>query len=128
MFRNKSPKKQTKGVEVRKEKSKEVVKPKVLKKEAEKTPHVKASQSPQKILQQELWSKAIRNVSNMSNLSNEESSIVKLLADYKTKSSIPQKSTKLKVCFCYYLFVKIIYYFSNYFLSVFIEFYYKRIF
>lgn len=100
MFRNKSPKKQTKGVEVRKEKSKEVVKPKVLKKEGEKTPHVVVPQSPQKILQQELWSKAIVNVSNMSNLSNEENSIVKLLADYKTKSSIPQKSTKLKVSFC----------------------------
>lgn len=53
--------------------------------------------SPQKLLQQELWSKAIVNVSTMSNLSAEESNIAKLLADYKKKSSIPQKSAKLKV-------------------------------
>jgi len=46
---------------------------------------------------QELWYKAIQNVSNMTDLPDEESSIAKLLGDYKNKSSIPQKSKKLKV-------------------------------
>lgn len=100
-YRNKSPNKQAKGVEVRKEKSKIVVKPTVLKKEAEKT-KVEALPSPAKVLQQELWNKAIENVSNISDLSGDESSIVKLLADYKRKSSIPQKSIKLKVSYCLY--------------------------
>lgn len=96
LYRNKSPKKQGKGVEVRKEKIKAVVKPTVLKKEA-KASTIESPQNPQKILQQELWSKAIVNVSNMSNLSEEVSSIIKLLADYKKKSSIPSKNLKLKV-------------------------------
>lgn len=96
IFRNKSPKKQTKGVGVRKEKSKDVVKPTVLKKEAEKI-KVEVPLSPHKALQQELWGKALLNVSNMSNLSDEEESIAKLLSDYKKKSSIPQKRIKLKV-------------------------------
>lgn len=98
--RNNSPKKQGKGVIARKEKLKEVVKPAVLKKEAEKTIKVETVPSPQKVLQQELWKKAIENVGKMSNLSDEESSIVKLLVDYKTKASIPQKSSKLKASFC----------------------------
>lgn len=101
MYRNKSPNKQAKGVEVRKEKSKIIVKPTVLKKEAEKT-KVEAPTNPAKVLQQELWSKAIENVSNISDLSDDESSIVKLLADYKRKASIPQKSIKLKVSYCFY--------------------------
>jgi len=91
-----SPKKQGKGGVARKEKSKEVVKPAVLKKEGEKTTKVESVPSPQKILQQELWRKAIENVAKMSNLSDEESSIAKLLVDYKIKASIPQKSAKLK--------------------------------
>lgn len=81
---------------MRKDKSKIVVKPTVLKKEAEKT-KVEVPSNPVKVLQQEVWNKAIENVSNMSELSDEESSIVKLLADYKRKSSIPLKSIKLKV-------------------------------
>lgn len=103
IFRNKSAKKQSKGVVVRKEKSKDVVKPTVLKKEAEKD-KVDVSLNPHKILQQELWSKAILNVSNMSNLSDEEESIAKLLSDYKKKSSIPQKRIKLKVNIYFILF------------------------
>jgi len=94
--KNNSPKKQGKGGVARKEKSKEVVKPAVLKKEGEKTTEVESVPSPQKILQQELWRKAIENVAKMSNLSDEESSIAKLLVDYKIKASIPQKSAKLK--------------------------------
>jgi len=93
--KNKSPKKQGKGVGVRTEKSKEVVKPVVLKNEAKKI-KTETPPSPQKLLQQELWKKAIENVSVMSDLSAEENSIAKLLADYKKKSSIPQKSAKLK--------------------------------
>ncbi|VVC40665.1 Hypothetical protein CINCED_3A009907 [Cinara cedri] len=92
---NKSPKKQGKGVEVRKEKSKVVVKPEVLKKEAVKA-KVDTPPSPHKLIQQELWGKAIVNVSNLSTLSDEESSIAKLLADYKKKSSIPFKSLKFR--------------------------------
>lgn len=67
-----------------------------MKKEGEK---VKAEVpiSPHKALQQELWDKAILNVSNMPNLSDEEGSITKLLSDYKKKSSIPQRRIKLKV-------------------------------
>jgi len=94
--KNKSPKKQGKGVGVRTEKSKEVVKPVVLKTEAKKIKTETTPPSPQKLLQQELWKKAIENVSVMSDLSAEENSIAKLLADYKKKSSIPQKSAKLK--------------------------------
>lgn len=71
----------------------------MLKKEAEKATYVEAPPNPHKLLQQELWKKAIENVSKMSNLSNEESSVVKLLADYKKKASIPQKCAKLKVSF-----------------------------
>lgn len=67
----------------------------MLKKEGEKT--IETPPNPQKLLQQELWGKAIENVSKASNLSDEESNIAKLLADFKKKSSIPQKSTKLKV-------------------------------
>jgi hypothetical protein len=97
IYRNKSPKKQAKGgVQVRKEKSKDVVKPTVLKKEGEKV-KVVTPPNPEKLALQELWAKAILNVSNMTNLSEEESSIAKLLVDYKNKSSVPQKRTKLKV-------------------------------
>lgn len=94
--KNKSPKKEGKGVQVRKEKSKEAVNSSILKKEAEKTEVVAVTPSLTKIVQQELWSKAIANISKKSTLSDEESSIVKLLADYKTKSSIPQKKIKFK--------------------------------
>uniref|UniRef100_A0A2S2NPT2 Glutamic acid-rich protein-like n=1 Tax=Schizaphis graminum TaxID=13262 RepID=A0A2S2NPT2_SCHGA len=94
--KNKSPKKQAKGgVQVRKEKSKDVVKPTVLKKEGEKV-KVVTPPNPEKLALQELWAKAIQNVSNMTSLSEEESSITKLLVDYKNKSSVPQKRTKLK--------------------------------
>ncbi|NP_001156044.1 uncharacterized protein LOC100158668 [Acyrthosiphon pisum] len=94
--KNKSPKKQAKGgVQVRKEKQKDIVKPTVLKKEGEKI-KVETPPNPEKLALQELWSKAIQNVSNMTNLSEEESSVAKLLGDYKNKSSIPQRSTKLK--------------------------------
>ncbi|XP_060870539.1 mitotic apparatus protein p62-like [Metopolophium dirhodum] len=94
--KNKSPKKQGKGgVQVRKEKQKDIVKPTVLKKEGEKT-KVETPPNPEKLALQELWSKAIQNVSNMTNLSEEESSVAKLLGDYKNKSSIPQRSSKLK--------------------------------
>lgn len=96
IYRNKSPKKQAKGVEIRKENTKEVVKPSVLKKEAAKS-GVESAPSPKKILQQELWNKAIINVSTQTDLSDVESSIVKLLADYKTKSSIPLRSSKFIV-------------------------------
>jgi len=67
-----------------------------LKKEGEKV-KVETPPNPEKLALQELWSKAIENVSNMTNLSEEESSIAKLLGDYKNKSSIPQRSIKLKV-------------------------------
>lgn len=67
-----------------------------MKKEGEKI-KVETPPNPEKLALQELWSKAIQNVSNMTNLSEEESSIAKLLGDYKNKSSIPQKSIKLKV-------------------------------
>ncbi|XP_022181651.1 glutamic acid-rich protein-like [Myzus persicae] len=94
--KNKSPKKQAKGgVQVRKEKSKDIVKPTVLKKEGEKV-KVETPPNPEKLAIQELWAKAIQNVSNMTDLSDEETSIAKLLGDYKNKSSIPQKSKKLK--------------------------------
>jgi len=94
--KNKSPKKQAKsGVQVRKEKSKDIVKPTVLKKEGEKV-KVETPPNPEKLALQELWAKAIQNVSNMTNLSEEESSIAKLLVDYKNKSSVPKKRTKLK--------------------------------
>ncbi|XP_026807058.1 acidic leucine-rich nuclear phosphoprotein 32 family member B-like [Rhopalosiphum maidis] len=94
--KNKSPKKQAKGgVQVRKEKSKDVVKPTILKKEGEKV-KVVTPPNPEKLALQELWAKAILNVSNMTNLSEEESSVAKLLVDYKNKSSVPQKRTKLK--------------------------------
>lgn len=125
VYRNKSPNKQAKGVEVRKEKSKIIVKPTVLKKEAEKT-KVEAPTNPAKVLQQELWNKAIENVSNISDLSDDESSIVKLLADYKRKSSIPQKSMKLKVSYCIYIYyLKFVLYLIQCILT---EFYYQRIF
>lgn len=68
-----------------------------MKKEAEKIAKVETIPNPQKVVQQELWKKAIQNVSKMSNLSDEESSLAKLLDDYKKKDSIPQKSLKLKV-------------------------------
>ncbi|KAL5239883.1 hypothetical protein ACI65C_007293 [Semiaphis heraclei] len=94
--KNKSPKKQAKGgVQVRKEKSKDIVKPAVLKKEGEKI-KVETPPNPEKLALQELWAKAIQNVSNMTDLSDEESSIAKLLGDYKNKTSIPQKNKKLK--------------------------------
>lgn len=97
IYRNKSPKKQAKGgVQVRKEKSKDIVKPAVLKKEGEKI-KVETPPNPEKLALQELWAKAIQNVSNMTDLSDEESSIAKLLGDYKNKTSIPQKNKKLKV-------------------------------
>lgn len=67
-----------------------------MKKEGEKI-KAETPPKPEKLALQELWSKAIQNVSNMTNLSEEESSIAKLLGDYKNKSSIPQKSKKLKV-------------------------------
>lgn len=102
LYRNKSPKKQGKGVQVRKEKKKEVVKPEVLKKESVKA-KVEIPLSPQKLLQQELWSKAISNVSLMTNLTDEESNITKILADYKKKSSIPHKNIKLRVSFYFKL-------------------------
>jgi len=95
IYRNKSPKKPA-GVQVRKEKSKDIVKPTVLKKEGEKI-KVETPPNPEKLVLQELWTKAIQNVSNMTNLSDEESSIAKLLGDYKNKASIPQKNKKLKV-------------------------------
>lgn len=79
-----------------------MVKPTVLKKEAAKT-KVEEPSSPLKALQQELWNNALVNVSNMSDLSDEESSVVKLLANYTKKSSVPQKSIKLKVNCCFYL-------------------------
>jgi len=101
MYRNKSLKKKSIGVEVRKEKLKEVVKPSVLKKEGEK-PKVETSSSPFKILQQDLWFKAIDNVSKKTNLSDVESNIVKLLSDYKNKSSVPQKKIKFQVLFYFY--------------------------
>ncbi|XP_027850192.2 acidic leucine-rich nuclear phosphoprotein 32 family member B-like [Aphis gossypii] len=94
--KNKSPKKQGKGgVQVRKEKSKDIVKPTVLKKEGEKV-KVETPPNPEKLALQGLWAKAIQNVSNLTNLSDEESSIAKLLGDYKNKSSVPQKKIKLK--------------------------------
>ncbi|XP_015364539.1 PREDICTED: glutamic acid-rich protein-like [Diuraphis noxia] len=94
--KTKSPKKQAKGgVQVRKEKSKDLVKPSVLKKEGEKI-KVETPPNPEKLALQELWAKAIQNVSNMTDLSEEETSIAKLLGDYKNKSSIPQKNKKLK--------------------------------
>lgn len=99
IFRNKSPKKQGKqgkGVEIRKEKPKVAVKPSILKKEGEKVKEEASPSSLKKSLQQELWSKAISNVSTKSSLSEEESCIVKLLANYKT-ASIPQKKIKFKV-------------------------------
>lgn len=98
LYRNKSPKKQAKGVEVRKDKSKVVVKPTVLKKESDKA-QVESPINPQKILQRELWNKAIINVSNKTGLSDVENCIVKLLADYKSKNSIPMKNNKFKVSF-----------------------------
>ncbi|XP_025408990.1 guanine nucleotide-binding protein-like 3 homolog [Sipha flava] len=93
--KNKSPKKQAKGVEVRKEKSKVVVKPTVLKKESDKA-QVESPIDPQKLLQRELWNKAVVNVSNKAGLSDVENCIVKLLADYKSKNSIPMKNNKFK--------------------------------
>lgn len=97
IYRNKSPKKPAKGgVQVRKEKSKDIVKPTVLKKEGEKI-KVVTPPNPEKLAQQEFWAKAIQNVSSMTNLSAEESSIAKLLGDYKNKASIPQRKIKLKV-------------------------------
>lgn len=102
IFRNKSPKKQGKGVEIRKEKPKVTVKPSMLKKEGEKVKVDASSSSLKKNVQQELWSEAIGNVSTKSTLSDEESCIVKLLANYKTQSSIPQKKIKFKV-FIYFI-------------------------
>lgn len=99
IFRSKSPKKQGKGVEIRKEKPKVTVKPSTLKKEGEKIKVDASSSSLKKNVQQELWSEAIGNVSTKSSLSDEESCIVKLLANYKTQSSIPQKKIKFKVLF-----------------------------
>ncbi|XP_050421134.1 DNA ligase 1-like [Adelges cooleyi] len=94
-IKNKSPKKQAKGVV--KEKVK-VVKLAVLKKEgeaAQKASLAQTSPNPLKALKQELWVKAIINVS-AADLPAEESSVAKLLADYKKKESIPQYETKLK--------------------------------
>lgn len=73
------------------------MKPTVLKKESDKVKGVESPTNPQKILQRELWNKAIVNVSNQAGLSEVENCIVKLLADYKTKNSIPMKSSKFNV-------------------------------
>lgn len=124
IYRNKSPKKQGKGgVQVRKEKSKDIVKPTVLKKEGEKV-KVETPPNPEKLALQGLWAKAIQNVSNLTNLSDEESSIAKLLGDYKNKSSVPQKKIKLKVILIY---INNHYFFYN-ILNIFSEYDYKRIF
>lgn len=105
-YRNKSPKKKAKGVEGRKEKSKVIVKPTVLKKESDKA-KVESPINPQKLLQRELWNKAIVNVSSKTGLSDVENCIVKLLADYKTKNSIPMRNRKFKVSFVFIIFINL---------------------
>lgn len=125
IYRTKSINKKSKGVEVKKDKLKEVVKPSVLKKVGEK---LKVEASPFKIQQQDLWFKAIDNVSKKPDLSEQESIIVKLLSEYKNKSSIPHKKIKLQVLF-YFFFITFYFDVLIYVdFMFFLEFYRERIF
>ncbi|XP_050545445.1 glutamic acid-rich protein-like [Daktulosphaira vitifoliae] len=90
---DKSPKTQNKGAAKEKVKP---IKPAVLKKEGEKVKAEQKSISPIKVLQNELWTKAIKVVADKSDLPDKESGIAKLLANYKKQDSIPRKETKLK--------------------------------